>query len=191
MKRIHTKMDNCDESPNKLALVERNYMPQGIHLVDPNAVAKSSKQDLVTLAREIQKADNYIKANACNKLQVIAEQMKFLQRQAENILLEVKQNMKLHHAACNFVKHHGQIYHLYERKSGQYYFSMLNPEEWGNSGPSQTYKGSYRLEQDHSWTPISDVHTKDNELNLFSKLLSNNEMLNNNLDTLTLNINSK
>lgn len=38
-----------------VALVERNYMPQGIHLVDPNAVAKSSKQDLVALAREIQK----------------------------------------------------------------------------------------------------------------------------------------
>ncbi|XP_047351106.1 uncharacterized protein C1orf50 homolog isoform X1 [Vespa velutina] len=191
MKRIHIKMDNSDESPNKLALVERNYMPQGIHLVDPNGVAKSSKQDLVALAKEIQKADDYIKANACNKLQVIVEQMKFLQRQAESILLEVNQNIKLHHAACNFVKHPGQVYHLYERKSGQCYFSMLNPEEWGSSGPSQTYKGSYRLEQDHSWTPISDINTKDNELNLFSKLLSNNGMLNNSLDTLALNINSK
>lgn len=73
-------------------------------------------------------ADDYIKANACNKLQVIAEQMKFLQKQAESILLEVNQNIKLHHAACNFVKHPGQVYHLYERKSGQCYFSMLNPE---------------------------------------------------------------
>lgn len=69
-----------------------------------------------------------IKANTCNKLQVIAEQIRFLQKQAENILLEAEQNVKLHHAACNFVKHPGHIYHLYQRESGQVYFSMLSPE---------------------------------------------------------------
>ncbi|KAK2584114.1 hypothetical protein KPH14_006555 [Odynerus spinipes] len=183
-------MDNSDESSKKLALVERNYMPQGIQLVNPDAVAKSSKHDLVALAAEIQKADNFIKANACNKLQMIAEQMKFLQRQAENVLLEANQNMKLHHAACNFVKQPGQVYHLYERESGQCYFSMLSPEEWGTSGPAQTYKGSYRLEHDHSWTPVSNIHAKDNELNIFSKLLSDNAMPNS-FNTLTLNIDLK
>lgn len=191
MKRNYKNMDNRDELPNKLALVERNYMPQGIQLVDSNGVGKSLKQDLVTLAEEIQKADNFIKANACNKLQVIAEQMKFLQKQAENILLEANQNIKLHHAACNFIKKPGQIYHLYERKSGQYYFSMLNPEEWGTSGPAQTYKGSYRLEHDHSWTPISDIRGKDNELNIYSKLLSDNATLGNTFKTLTLNVDLK
>lgn len=69
-----------------------------------------------------------MKANACNKLQMIAEQMRFLQQQAERVLLEAKENTSLHHAACNFVKHPGNIYHLYQRESGQMYFSMLSPQ---------------------------------------------------------------
>jgi hypothetical protein len=59
---------------------------------------------------------------------VIADQIRFLQKQAEGILLEAEQNAKLHHIPCNFVKQPGHIYHLYQRKSGQFYFSMLSPE---------------------------------------------------------------
>lgn len=36
-------------------LVERNIVPQGIPLVDPTAVAKSSRQDLTALVAEIEK----------------------------------------------------------------------------------------------------------------------------------------
>ena len=39
----------------KVALVERNIMPQGTSLVDPATVAKSSKQDLMALVTEIEK----------------------------------------------------------------------------------------------------------------------------------------
>jgi len=39
----------------KTALVERNIMPQGISLIDPVAVAKSSRQDLMALVAEIEK----------------------------------------------------------------------------------------------------------------------------------------
>lgn len=59
---------------------------------------------------------------------MIAEQIKFLQKQAEGILLEAERNAKLHHVACNFVKQPGQIYHLYQRESGQFYFSIISPE---------------------------------------------------------------
>lgn len=37
------------------ALVERNILPQGISLIDPAAVAKSSRQDLIALVTEIEK----------------------------------------------------------------------------------------------------------------------------------------
>ncbi|XP_015189018.1 PREDICTED: uncharacterized protein C1orf50 homolog isoform X2 [Polistes dominula] len=171
-----------------LALVERNIAPQGIPLVDPNATSKSSKGDLVALAREIEKADSFVKANAYNKLEVITEQMRFLRKQAENILLEIDRNMKLNHVACNFVKVPGQVYHLYERESGQCYFSRISPQEWGTSGPSQTYKGSYRLEEDHSWTPFSNIHDKDNEFNIFNKLLADNKQLSSSLQTLSIKI---
>jgi len=59
---------------------------------------------------------------------MIAEQVHFLQQQAHKVLLEANENLKLHHAACNFHKIPGHIYHLYERSSGQQYFSMLSPE---------------------------------------------------------------
>ncbi|XP_014218741.1 uncharacterized protein C1orf50 homolog [Copidosoma floridanum] len=164
-----------DCTPNKVSLVERNIAPQGIDLVNPKAVAKKTPSDLVQLAVEIQKADDYVKANACSKLQIIAEQMRFLQRQAEKVLLEAKENSVMHHAACNFVKHPGNVYHLYQRESGQTYFSMLSPQEWGKSAPQQTYKGSFRLEFDHSWTPLSNTHIKDQELAVLNRIYQNND----------------
>ncbi|XP_011172108.1 uncharacterized protein C1orf50 homolog isoform X2 [Solenopsis invicta] len=162
-------------------------MPQGISLVDPGAVTKSTQQDLMALVAEIEKADNCVKANACNKLQVIAEQIRFLQKQAEGILLEAERNAKLHHVPCNFVKQPNHIYHLYQRESGQFYFSMLSPEEWGSCAPSQNYKGSFRLEQDRSWTPLSQLQVKNDELNLLQKFLPSNTSTNALLHSVILN----
>lgn len=51
-----------------------------------------------------------------------------LQAQAMNILKESNESRELHSAACNFTKKPGHIYHLYQRASGQNYFSMLSPE---------------------------------------------------------------
>ena len=42
---------------------------------------KASPNDLVELAREVQKADTFVRATAGSKLQIIAEQIKFLQQQ--------------------------------------------------------------------------------------------------------------
>jgi hypothetical protein len=73
-------------------------------------------------------ADVLVRATACSKLQIIAEQVRFLQQQAHKVLLEAKENSELHHAACNFHKLPGHTYYLYKRSSGQQYFSMLSPE---------------------------------------------------------------
>ncbi|XP_076757501.1 uncharacterized protein C1orf50 homolog isoform X2 [Xylocopa sonorina] len=173
MKRMSAMMDNSDNLPTKVALVERNVQPQGIPLNDPEAVAKLSKQDLVALATEIQKADSFVKSNACSKLQIIVEQIRYLKKQAESVLMEAEWNTKLHHVACNFVKHPGHVYHLYERETGQLYFSMISPEEWGNSGPTQVYKGSYRLEHDHSWTPLENTDQKNKDMAMLDKFWSN------------------
>jgi Protein of unknown function (DUF2452) len=108
--------------------VERNAAPNGVAIVDPKRSGKRGADDLVTLAREIQHADVAIKNSACSKLTIIAEQVRFLQNQARKILEESEQNANLHHAACNFQKVPGKIYHLYKRESGQTYFSMLAPE---------------------------------------------------------------
>jgi len=56
-------------------------------------------------------------------------QIKFLQAQAQKILDETAIDTNLHHAACNFKKIPGKIYHLFKRESSQQtYFSMLSPE---------------------------------------------------------------
>lgn len=198
-----------------VALVGCNVEPQGIPLIDPEAVTKTSQQDLVALATEIQKADNFIQANACSKLQLITEQIRFLKEQAKDILIEADWNMKLHHAACNFVKHPGHVYHLYQRETGQLYFSMLSPQvnyiqffhlmlryrkvynvvnvtsqEWGNSGPLQVYKGSYRLERDHSWTPLQKTDEKNKEMAVVAKLLSSLPTTTSAFKSIDLNLNT-
>lgn len=86
--------------------------------------------------------------------------------------MEAQRNTDLHHVACNFVKVPGNIYHLYERESGQRYFGMLSPEEW--SSPHK-HLGSYRLEHDHSWTPLENVEQKNAENILVNKILSTTE----------------
>lgn len=100
----------------------------GVQLVDSERSGRKTQSDLVELAREIQKADEFTRSTACSKLQMIAEQVKFLHEQARKILEEAKLADNLHHVACNFKKVPGNVYYLYRRPSGQRYFSMLSPQ---------------------------------------------------------------
>lgn len=105
-----------------------------------------NEEDIISLATQIQNADKQLKSGTCQKLCVILDQVRFLfqfentrnniqllqikmlQAQAMEILKESEESQLLHNAACNFTKKPGQIYHLYQRPSGQNYFSMLSPE---------------------------------------------------------------
>ena len=46
--------------------------------------------DIVELAKQVQKADEFTRATACGKLTVIADQIKFLQEQARKVSTEIK-----------------------------------------------------------------------------------------------------
>lgn len=50
-------------------------------------------------------------------------------------------------ASCHFNKVSGGVYHMYLRKDGTAYFSMLSPKERGASSHS-SYLGSYRENKD-------------------------------------------
>lgn len=81
-----------------MALVERPSPDAlGVQLVDSERSGRKSQSDLVELATQIQKADDFTKSNVCNKLQVIAEQVRFLHDQARRILEEAKEAENLHH----------------------------------------------------------------------------------------------
>lgn len=146
-----------------MTLVETNSEPLNYALVNPGAVNLKTTPDLIELAQEIQKADDFVKSTTYSKLQMIAEQIRFLQEQAKQVMLEAQQNNRLHHVACNFKKIPGRMYYLYQKPSGQEYFSMLSPEEWGSSLPHK-YIGSYRLEFNMSWTPTEELEQHKNDI---------------------------
>jgi len=155
-----------------VSLVESNSNPGGVQLVNSHQANRmGDPNDLVELAAVVQKGNEFVRANATNKLTVIAEQIKFLQEQAHKALEEAKKDSDLHHAACNIVKKPGTMYHMYKRESGQKYLSILSPKEWGASCPHE-HLGSWRLEYDMSWTPLADVQKKSEQLALMDKVLN-------------------
>uniref|UniRef100_A0A3P9LMW3 Chromosome 1 open reading frame 50 n=1 Tax=Oryzias latipes TaxID=8090 RepID=A0A3P9LMW3_ORYLA len=155
-----------------ITLVERNPAPSGLELVSSYQTNRvGDPMDLVALAGQVQKGDEFVKANACNKLTVIADQIRYLQEQARKVLEEAKRDADLHHAACNIVKKPGNMYFLYQRPSGQKYFSIISPKEWGPSCP-HPFLGAFKLQHDMSWTPVDEVDRRDAEIAIMDKLLS-------------------
>merc|ERR1711994_1065732 len=154
--------------------VERNTCPNGFQLVDPDKSGKKNQYDLVELASRIQTADQFTRATAGSKLQVIAEQVRFLQEQARKVLEDARMNALLHKTSCNLKKIPGKTYYVYKQRKNpdEEFLSMISPEEWGSSCPE--YVGGYRLEFDMSWTELQDCDKKSNETALINKILDTN-----------------
>jgi hypothetical protein len=126
--------------------------------------------DLVDLAQQISVADSHINTRISAKLQLIAEQIRHLQDEARAALEGAQRDQELHRAQCNFKRIPGRLYHLYGRSDGSSYFSMLGPEEWSGT-PPHPFKGSYRLENDMSWTPAAAIDRPDDSRELVRRLL--------------------
>ncbi|XP_076315287.1 uncharacterized protein C1orf50 homolog [Tachypleus tridentatus] len=169
------EISNTENQKVAVNLVETAQNFGGARLVECSQSSAKPHLDLVELAQQIQTADNFTKANACSKLSVIAEQVRFLQEQARKVLEEAKNNSDLHHVACNFRKIPGSVYYLYQRSSGHRYFSMISPEEWGRSCP-HNFLGSFKLEHDLSWTPSGDISRKSEEMAAIEKILHASEV---------------
>merc|ERR1712142_1056628 len=159
---------------NTVNLVERDTCPNGYQLVDPDASGKKSQFDLVELAEQVQKADQFTRATAGSKLTVIAEQVRFLQEQARKVLEDARLNALLHQTSCNFKKIPGKTYYVYKQRKNpdQEFLSMISPEEWGAACPE--YVGGYRLEHDMSWTELKDCDKRGNEMQMIQKILDTN-----------------
>ncbi|KAM6981004.1 uncharacterized protein C1orf50 homolog isoform 1-T1 [Aplochiton taeniatus] len=165
-------LPNQPDKKTTVTLVESSSTPGGVQLVSSYQTTRvGDPTDLVALATQVQKGDEFIRANACNRLTVIADQIRYLQEQARKVLEDARKDADLHHAACNMVKKPGNMYYLYLRPSGQRYFSIISPKEWGPSCPHQ-FLGAYKLQYDMSWTPIEDVAKKDSEIAIMDKLLN-------------------
>merc|ERR1711973_644642 len=152
-------------------LVARDTCPNGYQLVDADRSGKKSQIDLVELADQVNKADQFTRATAGSKLTVIAEQVRFLQGQARKVLEDARLNALLHKTSCNFKKIPGKTYYVYKQRKtpDEEFLSMISPEEWGASGPE--FVAGYRLEYDMSWTEEKDMERRGNELMLINKIL--------------------
>ena len=126
--------------------------------------------ELVDLAQEIAEADSRLASMAHGKLKVIADQVRALQQEARAILDATRRDQLLHRASCNFKRQPGHTYHLYRKDEAHCYFSMLSPEEWGGSPPHR-YEGSFRLENDMSWTPLEEIDRPDETRTIVERLL--------------------
>merc|ERR1712156_380003 len=159
---------------NTVNLVPREEAPRGFQLVSADASGKKSQFDLVELAEQVQKADQFTRATAGSKLSVIAEQVRFLQEQARKVLEEARMNALLHKTSCNFKKIPGKTYYVYKQRKNpeEEFLSMISPQEWGPSGPE--FVQGYRLEFDMSWTELKDLDKRSNELSLINKILDTN-----------------
>ncbi|XP_072239028.1 uncharacterized protein C1orf50 homolog [Leuresthes tenuis] len=165
-------LPNQPDKTTTVKLVESSAAPSGLELVSSYQTNRvGDPMDLVALAEQVQKGDDFVKANACNKLTVIADQIRYLQEQARKALEEAKRDADLHHAACNIVKKPGTMYYLYQRPSGQKYFSIISPEEWGLGCP-HPFLGAFKLQHDMSWSPVDEMEKRDAEIAIMDKLIS-------------------
>jgi hypothetical protein len=126
--------------------------------------------DIVDLAQQISTADSHINTRVSAKLQLIADQIRHLQDEAREALEAAQRDQELHRAKCDFKRIPGKLYHLYSKSDGVLYFSMLSPSEWGRQPPHE-FKGSYRLENDMSWTPAAELDSPDDSKELVKRLL--------------------
>lgn len=110
------------------------------------------KISLVDRAKEIELAEESVQLHLHGKLEIIAGQIRRLKEEAELILKRAEKDIELHKARCQFEKKPGQTIHLYEKENGTY-FSLLSPKDWGNH-PPHSYKGSYIMNPDRSFTEV-------------------------------------
>ncbi len=117
---------------------------------------QSPSIDLVELAKEVAAADDLLTTQAVGKLKIVAEQIEILQSKARKILTETRRNQALHRVTCGFKRRVGETYHLYNKVDESLFFSMISPKEWGESLKERelTFRGSYHLERDRSWTRL-------------------------------------
>lgn len=87
-----------------------------IHRVpnDYSFLVAPKHEDLTALAVSIQNGDSHIVSCAHGKLLQIANQIKRLQQEAQGVLEKANHDQELSHAACNFEKVPGKVYHLYK-----------------------------------------------------------------------------
>jgi hypothetical protein len=71
-------------------------------------------------------------------------------KEYEKLMSEIQMNERLYTASHNFEPTTGEIYHLYKKKSGEEFLSLISPEQWKKFD----FIGSYRFLSDGRWEKV-------------------------------------
>jgi predicted transcriptional regulator len=85
----------------------------------------------------------------------IRQQIELLAQQAREIVNRKELSMLIYNAKLSFSPVIGQVYYLYEKKTGEHQVSMVSPREWGNGiGPFKGFVAKVKLLADHTWVEL-------------------------------------
>ncbi len=85
------------------------------------------------------------------QLNQIRQQIELLASQAQEINRRKELSMMIYNAQLSFTPVMGNVYHLYEKKDGSLFLSMIAPKEWNNQF---TTIASVKMLADHTWIEV-------------------------------------
>lgn len=85
------------------------------------------------------------------QLNQIRQQIELLASQAQEINRRKELSMMIYNAQLSFTPVMGNTYHLYEKKDGSYFLSMIAPKEWKNQFVTIA---SVKMLADHTWIEV-------------------------------------
>ena len=138
-------MEENNHNKHEPVIEGKNSLPYPTRTMDPPI-------SLVDRAREIESAGNIIQSHVNAKLDVILKQIQSLQNEAKKIIQQAEEDILLHKINCSFEKKQGMEIHLYSRKNGDYFFSIISPAEWE---PPGRFIASYKIRPDYSFDKIN------------------------------------
>lgn len=78
-----------------------------------------------------------------------------LKLQYQNLMREYQWNELVYKAKFSFEPVVGEIYHLYSDEDGQYFLSLIGPQEW-----KKEHIGTFKLNSDKKWILLNESPSK-------------------------------
>ena len=86
----------------------------------------------------------------------IYKQMETLVAQAKNLQSRKELSEKIYKATMGFEPYINEIYHVYQRKTGEYLLSLVAPAEWGKKIPFEKFLATVKMFADHTWQILEE-----------------------------------
>ena len=128
---------NKDKKPDLVVWNEENGYYAKTLTYGPNLGAPSIKLENVAGCKQAQ-------AEKVNK--IFAKKFDEIKNEFQELIDEANWNEFVYAATCNFIPIIGETYHLYKKKDGIVFLSLISPNEW-----NVEHVGSARLESNNKW----------------------------------------